>query len=119
LVGDYKGLVTVSYQTQLKKWQADLTGQFNGGGRMPAPDDIHPLWDTGFNAYQVWNIQLTKYFRQWSLYAGAENLFSFTQDNPIIDAANPRGDYFDGSMVWGPMHGRKIYAGLRFNISRD
>ena len=84
LVSDYKGLLTASYQTPLKKWQFDLTSQFNGGGRMPTPD--------------------------------ASN---YKQPNPIIDASNPRGDNFDGSMVWGPVHGRKIYAGIRFNISRD
>ena len=119
LVSDYKGLVTASYQTPLKKWQVDLTGQFNGGGRMPAPDASNPLWDTKFNAYQVWNAQITKYFRHWSIYLGSENLFGYIQDNPIIDAANPHGANFDGSMIWGPVHGRKIYVGLRFNINRD
>jgi outer membrane receptor protein involved in Fe transport len=119
LVSDYKGLLTGSYQTPLKKWQFDLTGQFNGGGRMPLPDTENPMWDTGFGPYQVWNAQITKFFRRWSVYVGAENLFDFTQDHPIIDATNPRGDNFDGSMVWGPVHGRKIYAGLRLNISRN
>ena len=118
LVSDYKGLLTASYQTPLKKWQFDLTGQFNGGGRMPAPDAQNPLWKPDFKAYTVVNAQITKYFRRWSVYVGAENLFDYKQPHPIIDAANPRGDNFDGSMVWGPVHGRKIYAGLRFNISR-
>ena len=111
LVSDYKGLVTASYQTPLKKWQFDLTGQFNGGGRMPTPDATNPLWESNFNAYTVVNAQITRYFRRWSVY--------YKQSHPIIDAENPRGDNFDGSMVWGPVHGRKIYAGLRFNISRD
>ncbi|MCD8193319.1 MAG: TonB-dependent receptor [Tannerellaceae bacterium] len=119
LTSDYKGLLTASYQTPLKKWQFDLTGQFNGGGRMPTPDKENPLWDTRFNSYTVVNAQVTKYFRTWSIYIGSENLFDYTQKNPIIDAANPRGDNFDGSMVWGPVHGRKLYAGLRFNIGRD
>lgn len=119
LVSDYKGLVTASYQTPLKKWQFDLTGQFNGGGRMPTPDAQNSLWEPDFNAYTVVNAQITKYFRRWSVYIGAENLFDYKQSHPIIDAENPRGDHFDGSMVWGPVHGRKIYAGLRFNISRD
>lgn len=119
LVSDYKGLVTASYQTPLRKWQFDLTGQFNGGGRMPLPDTVNPLWKTDFGAYTVVNAQITKYFRRWSVYVGAENLFDYKQAHPIIDAENPRGDNFDGSMVWGPVHGRKIYAGLRFNISRD
>lgn len=119
LVSDYKGLVTASYQTPLKKWQFDVTGQFNGGGRMPEPDVDNPLWDKKFSSYNIWNAQVTKFFRQWSVYVGSENLFDFTQDHPIIDAANPRGDNFDGTMVWGPVHGRKIYVGLRFNIGRD
>ncbi len=119
LVSDYKALATASYQTPLKKWQFDLTGQFNGGGRMPTPDATNPLWEPNFNAYTVVNAQITRYFRSWSIYIGAENLFDYKQSHPIIDAENPRGDSFDGSMVWGPVHGRKIYAGLRFNISRD
>jgi len=119
LVSDYKALATASYQTPLKKWQFDLTGQFNGGGRMPTPNATNPLWKPNFNAYTVVNAQITKYFRRWSVYVGAENLFDYKQSHPIIDAENPRGDNFDGSMVWGPVHGRKIYAGLRFNISRD
>ncbi len=119
LVSDYKALATASYQTPLKKWQFDLTGQFNGGGRMPTPDAMNPLWEPNFNAYTVVNAQITRYFRRWSIYIGAENLFDYKQSHPIIDAENPRGDNFDGSMVWGPVHGRKIYAGLRFNISRD
>ena len=119
LVSDYKALATASYQTPLKKWQFDLTGQFNGGGRMPTPDATNPLWEPNFNAYTVVNAQITRYFRRWSIYIGAENLFDYKLSHPIIDAENPRGDNFDGSMVWGPVHGRKIYAGLRFNISRD
>ena len=119
LVSDYKGLLTASYQTPLRKWQVDLTGQFNGGGRMPTPDATNPMWDSKFKSYPVWNAQVTKFFRQCSIYVGSENTFGFTQSNPIIDATNPRGDNFDGSMVWGPVHGRKLYAGLRFNIGRD
>ena len=117
-MSDYKGLITASYQTPLKKWQFDLTGQFNGGGRMPTPDSKNPLWQPEFKSFTIWNAQITKYFRKWSIYVGSENLFNFTQSNPIVDAGNPRGDNFDGTMIWGPVHGRKIYAGFRFNIDR-
>lgn len=119
LVSDYKGLLTASYQTPLKKWQFDLTGQLNGGGRMPEPDKENPMWDKKFGSFGVVNAQITKYFRQWSVYAGAENLFDYRQDNPIIDAGNPRGPNFDGTMVWGPVHGRTLYVGMRFNLERD
>jgi hypothetical protein len=118
-VSDYKGLATASYQTPLKKWQFDLTAQFNGGGRMPTPDAKNPLWSDKFGAFTIMNAQVTRYFRQWSIYVGGENLLNFKQANPIIDAENPRGSDFDGTMIWGPVHGRTLYAGIRFNISRD
>ena len=118
LLNDYKGLATASYQTPLGKWQFDLTAQFNGGGRMPTPDALNPLWDKTFASHTVMNGQITRYFRNWNIYVGVENLFDYRQDNPIIDAANPRSDNFDATMIWGPVHGRKIYGGLRFTIPR-
>jgi len=118
LMNDYKGLLTASYQTPLRKWQFDLTGQLNGGGRMPLADSAGPLWGERFDPFTVVNGQVTRLFRNFSLYLGAENLLDFRQPNPIIDAANPRGGNFDATMVWGPVHGRKIYAGLRYNIPR-
>lgn len=119
LVSDYKGLLTASYQTPLKKWQFDVTSQFNGGGRMPEASKLNPLWNSEFKAYTVVNAQITKYFRQWSVYVGGENLFDYTQDMPVIDAMNPRGENFDSLMIYGPVHGRKLYVGVRFNIGRE
>ena len=118
LMNDYKGLITASYQTPLRKWQFDLTGQFNGGGRMPTSDAANPLWKERFDPFTVVNAQITRFFRNLSIYVGAENLLDFRQQHPIIDAANPQSNNFDATMVWGPVHGRKIYAGLRFNIPR-
>ncbi|MDD3969463.1 MAG: TonB-dependent receptor [Proteiniphilum sp.] len=118
LLNDYKGLATASYQTPQRRWQFDLTGQFNGGGRMPTPDSSNPLWKERFDPFTVVNGQITRFFRNFSVYLGAENLFDFRQEHPIIDAANPRSDNFDATMVWGPVHGRKIFAGLRYNIPR-
>lgn len=118
LMNDYKGLITASYQTPMRIWQLDATAQINGGGRMPMPDATHPLWKERYEPFTVVNMQLTKFFRNWSVYLGVENLFDFRQQNPIIDSANPHSTNFDATMVWGPVHGRKIYAGLRYNIPR-
>lgn len=115
----YKGLLTLSYQTPLKKWQIDITNQFNGGGRMPDPDPVNPLWEEEYPAFTRINMQLIKYFRTWSVYMGIENLTDYKMDNPVIDAVNPGGPNFDASMVWGPIHGRLIYGGMRFAIERE
>lgn len=119
LTNRYKSLITTSYQTPLKKWQFDFTTQFNGGGRMPDPDPINPLWEKEFPAYTIINAQITKYFKTWSIYGGSENLTNFVQNNPIIDVANPGSSNFDATNIWGPTHGRKIYVGLRWALDRD
>ena len=113
-----KSLFTTSYQTPLKKWQLDFTVQHNGGGRLPDPDASKPLWEKEFKPYTVMNAQITKYFRIWSVYLGSENLTNYVQKNPIVDVQQPFSSDFDASMVWGPMHGRKVYIGLRWGLDR-
>ena len=116
LMSRYKGMLTASYQTNLNKWQFDLTAQFNGGGRMPDPNPENPLWEERYKGFTGLNGQITKNFKQWSIYLGAENLLNFKQKNPIIEAGDPWGENFDATMVWGPIHGRKLYGGIRFNL---
>lgn len=118
LTSRYKALATASYETPLRKWQFDLTAQFNGGGRMPKADGTSPLWKNSFKSYTVLNAQITKFFRNWSVYVGGENLTDFMQKNPVIDAGDPYGSNFDATMVWGPTMGRKFYIGARFNIMK-
>lgn len=118
LVSDYKALLTASYETPLRKWQFDLTSQFNGGGRMPLPDAETPLWDKRFKSFVIMSAQITKFFRTWSVYAGGENLTDFIQKNPIISADNPFSPDFDATMTWGPTQGRRFYLGFRYTIGK-
>lgn len=118
LTGRYKGLLTASYETKLKKWQIDLTVQFNGGGRMPSPDTDNPLWSTTYPAYAQLSAQVTRRFRKWNIYVGGENLTGYTQSSPVVAADNPYGPDFDATMVWGPTMGAKIYAGIRYIIPK-
>ncbi|WP_458408762.1 TonB-dependent receptor [Bacteroides congonensis] len=122
LTSKYKGLLTASYQTPLGIWQFDATLQLNGGGRMPSPYELGDgqlSWNRRYGSFEQLSLQVTRYFRRWSIYVGGENLTNFKQKNPIIDAANPWGDNFDSTMIWGPMHGAKAYIGLRFNLARN
>ncbi len=118
LVNKYKGLVTLSYATNLRKWQFDFTTQFNGISRLPATaanPEPYRLEEKS-PAYTIINAQVTKFFRKWNVYLGGENLTNFRQENPILAASEPFGEYFDSSIVWGPISGIKIYAGLRYSI---
>lgn len=121
LISRSKGLINLSYSTPLKKWQFDFTTQLNGKGRVPStvnnPDEYQR--SRSFDAYQLVNAQVTKYFRKWNIYVGAENLGDFKQDSPIIAGDDPFGEYFDSSLIWGPIMGRRFYFGLRFSIDRE
>jgi outer membrane receptor for ferrienterochelin and colicin len=118
MVHRYKGLLSLSYATNLKKWQFDLNFQLNGDAR---------LYNTSFNppeyrrperspAYLIMNAQVTKYFKRWELYFGGENLTNYKQENPIISPEDPFGEYFDATIVWAPIMGIKAYAGIRVTI---
>ena len=112
LTNRFKGVVTTSYQTPLKKWQFDVTAQFNGVSRMPDG------FAQPFTWYPQLMAQITKYFRTCSVYVGAENMTNFRQENPIVDSFNPWGTDFDASMVCGPTTGWKVYVGFRYDLEK-
>lgn len=119
LTSRYKGLFTASYKTPLGLWQFDATLQLNGGGRLPDPyekNDGTMSWDNGFGSYMQLNMQVTRWFRKFSIYAGGENLTDFTQKTTIYGADDPWGKEFEPTMIWGPVHGRMFYAGVRITI---
>ena len=112
LTNRYKGVITTSYQTPLKKWQFDVTAQFNGVSRVPDG------FEQPFTWYPQLMAQITKYWRTCSLYVGAENMTNFKQENPIVDSFHPYGPDFDASMVCGPTMGWKIYVGFRYDLEK-
>ncbi len=121
LTSKYKGLLTASFSTPMDIWQFDATLQLNGGGRMPAPyrlNDGSWSWGERFKAFPQLNVQVTRWFRHFSIYAGGENLTNFKQKNPIIASPDPWGPDFDSTMIWGPVHGAMAYVGIRFNFGK-
>lgn len=121
LTSKNKGLFSINWAPMMGKWQADLTLAINGKGRMPKPytlADGSLSWNPTYNTFPQLNAQITKNFRHWAIYVGGENLTGFRQKNPIIDAANPWGDNFDATMVYGPIHGPMVYIGFRYNFTK-
>ena len=148
LQNKFKGIITTSYQTPLKTWQFDLTAQFNGEGRMPdgftIPAESNQYRIHNGYIYHKWYPQLlgqvTKFFRTWSIYLGAENMTNFTQENPIVGErlevkgerleakgerreakgfVDPYSANYDASMIWAPIHGWKMYIGFRWALTVD
>lgn len=133
LQNKFKAIISTSYQTPLKTWQFDLTAQFNGEGRMPdgfvIPEGSKQYRMHNGYIYHKWYPQLlgqiTKFFRTWSIYLGAENMTNFTQDNPIVGSkigdtqfVNTQSANYDASMIWAPIHGWKLYLGFRWALER-
>ena len=115
----YKGILTMSYTTPLKKWQFDVTAQLNGGGRMP---DTYTAY-RNFPVYPQLMAQVTKYWKTCSLYVGAENMTNFKQANPVVGASVVEGEVqplqdFDAGMIWGPTTGWKVYVGFRWALDQ-
>lgn len=111
----FKGVLNLQYATRLNKWIFDFTASANG------PCDVwewmrkdYPEGHTPW--YPMLYAQITKRFKGFDVYLGGENLTGFTQKNPILNYKDPLSEKFDASLIWGPLMGIKIYAGLRITI---
>jgi outer membrane receptor for ferrienterochelin and colicins len=120
-------LFNAGYALLYDKWKFDATVQWNGKRRLPymGPLNEHAehgavteLVSSNAPAFYNLNAQITRTFPKWDVYVGGENLNNFRQKNPIMNASDPFGKRFDAGMVWGPVAGRMIYAGMRFKIIR-
>ena len=113
LVKQHKILTTFSYATNFNKWQFDLSTHVHGPSRIPmtafSPSTQSP-W------HFTMNMQVTKRFKWFELYVGAENLTNFMQKDAIIAADDAYGPNFDATLVWGSTMGINPYLGLRYTL---
>ena len=118
LLAPHRGFVNLAYGTR-SHWKFDFTLSVQGEKRIPDVNEAGQamLYTIKSNAFALMNAQISKKFQEkFDFYIGAENLGNYRQENPIISAENPYGPYFDASLVWGPLFGIKVYAGMRFFI---
>ncbi len=113
----------ISYETATKdngaQWKLDLTFNNIGEQRLPDTATNPTQYQLPINSerYSLLNSQITKVFSNtFEIYAGGENFTNVQQVNPILGSENPFGPNFDSTIVYSPIFGRAIYAGLRFKI---
>jgi len=119
LVARNRAFINMAYETR-SLWNFDITWSWQGPQRIPSTEGNPEPYrlDDYSPAFSRVNLQLGKtLFDGLELYAGIENLFGFTQEDPILASDDPFGPWFDGSLIWGPVFGRKFYGGLRFRIN--
>ena len=124
LQAKHRFFANLAYQTPLKderQWRFDYTFNFIGKQRLPSTESNPTAYQLGeyANPYNLSNAQITRVFsKQFEIYTGVENIFNYQQNNAIVANDDPFGIYFDASIVYAPVFGRMIYAGLRYNIKK-
>jgi hypothetical protein len=113
-----KSFLNLAYTLPDESWSFDFTFDYNGKGRLPSTANNPEEYRLGdeFPGYLMLHTQITKRFGKFEVYIGGENISDYIQPNPIIAANDPFGPYFDTSMIWGPIMGRKIYMGARYTL---
>ena len=117
LTDRYKALFNVQYYTHFRRWVFDATVQLNGPSRVPGDPYAQPATRSWHSpAYFQLFAQVSHKVGRFEFYLGCENILDYRQSDPILHAGQPFTEAFNSLNVWGPLMGRKIYAGLRFNL---
>lgn len=116
----------ISYTIPRVELKLDLTGNIYGPQRLPVlPKDFRPEYSPW---YCLANIQASKTFKRWELYAGVRNLLNFVPLYPIMrpedpfdkqvydPVQNPNGYTFDTGYNYAPLQGIRFYMGLRCTL---
>lgn len=124
LNAQHRALLNIAYSTEQEvaddpRTAYDLTVQWFGPKRIPSttsnPADKQARPESP--AFAMVNAQVARtLLAGLELYIGVENMFDFRQDDPILDATSPASPFFDASLIWGPLGGRMVYAGLRWGL---
>jgi outer membrane receptor protein involved in Fe transport len=112
----HRAFINLSYTTK-RKWSFDYTLQYIGEKRIPTTkyNPANLQFAATSPSFFTMNAHINKAFKKgFETYAGIENMLNYMQQTTIIDGSNPFGQYFDGSLIWGPTMGRNFYVGLRY-----
>lgn len=112
----HRAFINAGYTTR-SKWTFDYTLQWTGRKRIPStalnPEGLR--FGVSSPSFITMNAHVSKSFaKNFDVYGGVENALNYMQQVSIIDVHDPFGNYFDGSLIWGPTNGRNVYVGVRF-----
>lgn len=119
LTAENRAFANLAYE--LKGWKLDYTANLVGQKRIPSTIGNPEPYRMAASSpnYVTMNAQVSKSFgksKAFELYLGGENLTDYIQQKAIIAPGQPFGQYFDASLIWGPVIGRMLYTGFRYKI---
>jgi len=118
LTAKHRAFVNLGYETK-NHFKFDFTTQWFSSKRLPNTQSNPAGLQQSASSPSYFQLsgQVTKVLgKKWEVYVGGENLTNYKQQQLFIDGAHPFSNYFDGSMVWGPIAGRMFYVGFRFKV---
>jgi outer membrane receptor for ferrienterochelin and colicin len=118
LIPTHRAFLNLAYATR-EDWVFDLTVNWQGSQRLPSTASNPEPYRLATRSPSVIlvNAQVSKQWGDhWEVYLGGENLLDQRQERPILSAEAPFSDYFDSSVVWGPIFGRNVYLGFRYRL---
>ena len=118
-----RGFANISYSTNKTDknayWSFDTTLNIVGKQRIPNTSNNPTEYQLPeySDTYTTLNAQISRHFNdKVRVYIGGENITATQQNNPILDAKNPFGNYFDASMIYAPIMPGNYYVGLDINF---
>ncbi len=117
LIATHRAFANVGYETK-NNWKFDYTIQWISSKRLPALHAHHSSGESRSPDFTLMNAQISKSWNNenFEVYVGGENLTNYMMHEPVMGADNPYAQGFDASMIWGPVMGTNIYAGLRWKL---
>ena len=118
LVAPHRAFINLGYKSR-SLWAFDATLNWQGAKRIPITESNPVAFrlPAQSDPFFLLNAQISKSWREkWDVYLGGENLLNFRQPNAILASDQPFSSFFDSSMIWGPVFGRMVYAGMRFRL---
>lgn len=142
-VAQHRGFITVAYgsrpDAEGRQWRADVTFQVTGPQRLPWTFendivDARYVRPSEAPTFVTGNVQISRDFAEGrQIYVGVENVTDYRQAEPIVGidyeaapgevqtvSGGPIGDdpLFDAAIVYAPIFGRNVYAGVRWAFGR-
>jgi len=117
-IAKHRFFVNAGYTTK-NAWKFDATVNWLSSQRLPNTQSnaLQNQRENSSPAFVTANFQIAKEWREkFEVHIGVENAFGYRQNNPIVSVESPFSAEFDASMIWGPIMGQIIYAGIRVNL---
>lgn len=129
----WTGVFTANYQHKPIHLTIAYTAQVTGPMALPEVYDLDEAGDpfpfsrpTSSVPFAIHNIQVSKEMKRgWSAYGGIQNIFDYVQPwSPLVGTNDPNAsigfsDRFDTAYAYSPIHGREIYVGIAFSLTRN